>query len=253
MRLKRFVQLMLDLRLDAMASAYQNISKCPEFSERSTESIVQEIVQAQWDDSQQRRMERELVKSRIPCSNAHIQAVDYKHSRKLNRDYFNRLTDCAWVESQNNVIFTGASHSGKKWLASVLVRQAITFGYSVICYSITDLLDLLMLHRQQPLKGPKSALMKFKERLQKVDVLVLIGLGQSSLTQTQCEDLDLVIRLRQQKGAMMVTSPFNTKHWQQYFGNTPASDAICSNLLNNAHRFEFAHPSKKNLEGKDNE
>lgn len=253
MRLKRFVQMMLDLRLDAMATTYQAISKTPGFTDRTVESVLEEIVKAQWDTAQQRRLDRELNKSNIPCTTAHIQTIDFDLSRKLNRDYFVRISSCEWVASQNNVIFTGPSRVGKKWLASAIVREALIMGYSALCYSVSDLLETFMLKRQQPIKGTRSELMKFRQTLQKVDVLMLIGLGQSGLTQAQCEDLDLVIRLRQQHGAMIVTSPLKTKSWYKYFGNTPASDAICSNLLENAHCFELTLPAKNEPEEAVNE
>ena len=71
---------------------------------------------------------------------ATIAAVDYGHNRKINRHLIERLATCEYITGYRNIFITGATGSGKTYLACAFGMEACKRYYSVKYVRVPDLL-----------------------------------------------------------------------------------------------------------------
>ena len=73
-------------------------------------------------------------------ADASIAAVDYGHNRKINRHLIERLATCEYITEYRNIFITGATGSGKTYLACAFGMEACKRYYSVKYVRVPDLL-----------------------------------------------------------------------------------------------------------------
>lgn len=69
-----------------------------------------------------------------------IENTLYAPDRNLNRGLIERLAGCDWIRNGEHCVITGATGSGKTWLASALMNAAIRAGFRAKYYRVNDLL-----------------------------------------------------------------------------------------------------------------
>ena len=132
------------LRLDGMLHALQDqastaaAAELP-FDDRLTLLVQREIA---WRDD--RRVARLLKAARLKVSAACIEDINWRASRGLDRGLDHReLAGADWLRHARNLLITGATGSGKTWLARALAHQAARSGFSVLYVRAARLFDEL--------------------------------------------------------------------------------------------------------------
>ena len=87
------------------------------------------LADAEWTAREQRKLQRHLhtAKLRYPAS---LEAIDFTHPRRLNRQQILTLGTCAWLAERHNLIVTGPCGIGKSFLACALVERACRRGFT---------------------------------------------------------------------------------------------------------------------------
>ena len=67
--------------------------------------------------------------------------LDLKASRDLDKGLIRDLFTCRWISGHRHVILTGATGTGKSWIACALGNQAAREGFSVLYTRLSRLLD----------------------------------------------------------------------------------------------------------------
>ena len=96
----------------------------------TADELLTHLVDAEWDDRHERRLQRLLKAARFRYPAA-IEEVDFSLRRNLDRNQLLRLADCRWVQHHQDLIITGKCGSGKSFLASALGHQACLRGFRV--------------------------------------------------------------------------------------------------------------------------
>jgi len=195
----------------------------------STEEVIAFLVQAEWDDRQQRRIDRYLRTARFRYQ-ASIEEIRYDASRNLDRETILALASCRYIKQSEHIIIEGATGVGKSFLASAFGQQACLKGYKVLYFNTHKLFTRLkMSHADQSYH-------KEMARLEKHDMLILDDFGLHPFDAQTKLMLMEIMEDRNGKGSTLITSQFPVSEWHRIIGDATIADAILDRLVHRAHR-----------------
>jgi len=167
-------QLLHELRLPAMAAALEEQQGLPDISELSFEDRLVLLLEREKIDRADRRFQRLRGQARLRLD-AVLEDLDFRKARGLDRSVVLRLMSCEWIRQGQSILITGATGSGKSYLACALGHQACRHGLAVRYFRLSLLLSELTIARAD---GSYAKLLK---RLARAPLLILDDWGLAGL------------------------------------------------------------------------
>lgn len=163
---------------------------------------------------------------RIQMQDASIAAVDYGHNRKINRNLIERLATCEYITEYRNIFITGATGSGKTYLACAFGMEACKHYYSVKYVRVPDLLLDLQEARDNG---------HFREVLKRYTNPVLLILDEwllMTVTEKDSANLLELIHKRRKHSSTIFCSQYLEEDWYEKLGgkDNPLTDAIMDRI-----------------------
>jgi DNA replication protein DnaC len=230
------------LRLDAMAAAWTAQQQSAENARLAFDERFGLLVDAEWLHRENKRLERLLKEAKFRLSQACVEDIDYPARRELDKATIRQLTTCRWVLEHHNVVVTGATGTGKTYIACALAQQACRKGFRAIYRRASRLFEELALARAD---GTYSRLLG---KLARMDVLVIDDWGLTAVRDQERCDLLEIFEDRYGSRSTIMTSQLPPDRWHDHFGDPTLADAICDRLLHNAHRIALKGPSRRKEE-----
>ncbi|WP_437731454.1 IS21-like element helper ATPase IstB [Sorangium sp. So ce1335] len=169
-----------------------------------------------------------------------LEDFDFQFNPRVPKAKVIDLATCSFVERRQNVLLVGQAGVGKSHIAQALGHRACRAGYQVLYVGAGDMLKQLRAGRADGSYDRRLA------RLVGVDLLVVDDLGLRSLTVEEAADVYEVIRLRYQRGAMILTSNRAVEEFGGLFGDPLLASAAMDRLLHDAHVLVLEGDSYRN-------
>lgn len=227
------------LKLDAMASAWLEQQQKPDIAHLSFEERFGLLVDAEWIHRENKRLSRRLGEAKLRLSQACVEDIDYAARRELDKAVMRQLAACRWVHEHQNVVVTGATGTGKTFLACALAQQACRKGYRVVYRRASRLFDELTLAHAD------GSYARVLSRLARIDVLVIDDWALTPVRDTDRRDLLEILEDRYGNRSTIMTSQLPTAKWHDHLGDPTVADAIADRVLHNAHRLVLKGPSRR--------
>lgn len=215
-----------ELRLTGMADALEEQRAVPDIEGLSFEDRLGLLVEREATVREDRRLTRLLRQARLRLP-ASIEALDLRAPRGLDRSYLLRLASGDWIRHHEVVLITGATGTGKTFLACALAQAACRHGLASRYFRLSRLLQDLALARAD------GSYPKLMDRLQKTRLLALDDFGLAPLDDAGRRDL---LEDRVGRQATLVTSQLPFEHWHEAIGDATLADAILDRIVHHAHR-----------------
>jgi len=227
-----------ELGLTGMAQALAEQLAVPDVQSLSFEDRLALLLERETSERDNRRLRRllQLAKLRLDAS---VEDIDFRSPRGLDKSVVLRLAGCDWIRKHQVVLVTGATGTGKSYLACALAQAACRHGLSTRYYRLSRLLDELILARAD------GSYPKFLDRLLRTQLLALDDYGMAPLNDPQRRDLLEVLDDRYDRRATLVTSQLPLEHWHDVIGDPTFGDAILDRLVHHAHRITLKGPSMR--------
>lgn len=227
------------LKLDALAAAWLKQQADAAVTDLSFDERLGLLVDAEWLNRENKRLKRTLAEAKLRISSACIEDIEYPARRELDRAVVRQLSSCRWVEEQLSVVITGATGTGKTYLACAFAQQACRKGYRVLYRRVPRLLEELTLARAD------GSWARVLARFARADVLVLDDWGIAPLRDSERRDLIEVIEDREGLRSTILASQVPVSRWHDHIGDPTVADALCDRILHRAHRIELKGPSRR--------
>jgi DNA replication protein DnaC len=159
------------MRLDALAAAWTEQQKNPEAARLSFDERLGLLVDAEHLFRENRRLRRLLKEAKLRLGQACLEDLDYGPKRELDKAVVRQLATCRWVQEHHAVVISGATGTGKTYLACALAQQACRRGHSALYRRASRLFDELAVARAD---GSYARLLA---KLARVDVLIVDDWG----------------------------------------------------------------------------
>lgn len=234
---------LLGLKLTALAAAWGEQQKNPEVAKLSFDERLGLLVDAEWLHRENARMERCLREAKLRISSACVEDIDFTAKRELDKSVIRQLASARWVQEHHSIVITGATGTGKTYVACALAHAACRKGYRALYRRAPRLFDELTLAHAD------GSYPRLLARLAKVDVLVIDDWGLAAPTDQERRDLLEILEDRYASRSTIMTSQLPPAKWHDHLGDPTIADAVCERILHNAHRLALKGPSRRKEEG----
>jgi len=226
------MQKLEEMRLSGFTRAYREMSETGKNRDYTTDEVIAHLVQAEWDDRYNRRLQRLLTSARFRYK-ASMEEIDYVFQRNLDKSVMLRLSSCDWITKHQSVIITGSTGLGKSFLASALGQQACQHGHRVFYRNSSKLFDELKIAKAD------GSYIKEINKIEKFDLFILDDFGLKSLDNNQRLMLLELLEDRHGKRSTIIASQLPINKWHEVIGDPTIADAILDRLVHSSHRIEL--------------
>ena len=229
------------LKLDGMAEAFIELEAQERAKDLSHGEWLALLLDREMASRSTRRFQTRLKSARLRHSQASVEDVDYRASRRLDKALFQQLAAGRWIAEHRNLLVTGPCGVGKSWLSCALAQKACRDGYTVYYARVPRLFAELELAHGD---GRFARLFR---TLVKADLLILDDWGPDRLSANQRRDLMEIVEDRYGRGSTLITSQLPLDKWHDVVGDPTFADAILDRIVHNADRLELDGPSMRKL------
>jgi DNA replication protein DnaC len=220
------------LEVQLSNTAYLEMS----FEERLAHLVNNEII-----ERRNKRIKRLMSRSKLKYKQAFIEDIEYLPSRNLDKSIILSLIQNEWIERSQNIIITGATGTGKTWLACALANNSIFNDYSVLHIRLSKLFQEIRLVRAD------GSYLSYLKKLERYKVLILDDFGSGAMKSSDVAELLEVLEDRSYIGSTIITSQLPVSAWHDYLNQPIVADAILDRLIHTSYRIELKGESMRKL------
>lgn len=233
---------LIEMRLTAMSDAFRNQISDPKMKDVSFDDRIGMLVDIEYSSRKNNRLKRLIKNAEFDQPDASVMDIDYSSGRKINKSIIQRLAACEYIAEYRNLFITGATGSGKTYIACAFGMEACKQHYASKYVRLPDLLlDLEMARNEGTCR---KVLKKYTNPL----LLVIDEWLLLKPTENERKDIFELLQLRRKKSSTIFCSQYRPDGWyEQLSGNDgPLADAILDRIMHDAYKIniESIDPSK---------
>lgn len=226
------LKIMKQLKFHGMSVAFRSVISDGRMSTLTTDELVAILLEAEWDDRNNRRIERNLRNAKFRYK-ANLEQTHFDINRNLDKNLFMRLSECSFIKKSENVLITGSTGIGKSYIASALGNQACTIGYKVLYTNSNKLFSRLKMAKAD------GSYIKEIAKIEKQDLLILDDFGLQPFDAYSRSALMEIVEDRHGKRSTIIASQLPITNWFDVIGEATLADAILDRIVHDAYRIEL--------------
>ncbi|MEE1033382.1 MAG: ATP-binding protein [Agathobacter sp.] len=231
---------LIEMHMTPMADAYRHQLSDPTMKDVPFEDRFGMMVDIEYTTRKSNRLKKLIHDAGMEQPDASIAAIDYQSGRKLNKSLITRLASCQYITEYRNIFLTGATGSGKTYMACAFGMEACKQYYSVKYVRLPDL--LLELQEARGNGCFQIVLKKYtKPVLLIIDEWLLL-----KLSEAEARNLFELIHKRRKKSSTIFCSQFEEKDWYSQIcnGENTLADAIMDRISYDSYKINIEYIDK---------
>jgi len=228
------------LKLTGMHKALSEQLNMPDIESLDCMTRLGLLVDREVTERANRRLQARLKKAKLRQQGC-FEDIDFRTPRGLDKQLILSLASCDWIKKSNNILITGATGTGKSYLACALAHKACLEGHTVRYMRLPRLMEEIGISRADGSYG------KLMLGFARTDLIVLDDWGLAVMTQSQRHDLLELLEDRNGIRSTIVTSQLPVDSWHEYIGDPTLADAILDRLVHSAYKINLKGESMRKM------
>jgi DNA replication protein DnaC len=233
---------LLQLRLPAFRDGLREQISNPQYAQLAFEERLLLLVDLECTRRLDSRTQHRLKRAEFPMLSS-VEDLDFSPERGLDRRLVLELSQCNWVDKALNIIISGATGTGKSYLACSLGMAACKLGYSVRYLHTARFLHSLSRARQD------GTYLNLLRPMATTEVLILDDWMRDPIQLSAAQDLLEVFDDRFGHSATIFASQVPVSDWHARFPDPTLADAILDRIVHNAYSLSLLGDSQRKLRG----
>lgn len=226
---------LIEMRLTAMSDAFRIQLDDPKMKEVTFEDRFAMLVDIEYSNRKSNSLKRLIRNAGFDQPEAHISDINYSSGRKLNRALIERLGTCEYITEHRNPFITGATGSGKTYMACAFGMEACKQRFKTKYVRLPDLLlDLEMARNDGTYK---------KAQAKYANPVLLIIDEWLLLKPTESEQHDILelLHRRRRNSSTIFCSQYDQRGWYDQLGgdDSPLAEAILDRIKHDAYKINI--------------
>ncbi|UWR27365.1 IS21-like element helper ATPase IstB [Sulfitobacter sp. S223] len=221
-------ELLHELRLAGFREELEHQLQLPQYSDMPIQDRILRMLQAETERRYNNKIER-LMKSAQFKYQAEPEEINFRTGRNLDKSEMLDLLKCDWVKRKHNLVVSGASGTGKTWLACALGVSAVRHELAVRYVRVGRLVEEVMYARLD------GTIAKFRAKLSRLDVLIIDDFSLSPMKKQELTDLFEIIEDRSSQSTTIMIAQRSPDEWYDYIGDPLLADAFMDRIRSRAH------------------
>ena len=231
---------LIEMRLTAMADAFNNQMNDHKYNELSFEDRFGMLVDIEYNSRKSNRLKRLIKNAGFDQPDASIMDINYTSGRKLSKTKIKSLAACDYITEHRNLIITGATGCGKTYMACAFGMEACKQYYNTRYVRLPDMLMDLEIARTEG---------NYRKVMSKYANPVLLILDEWLLlkpTESEQKDILELIHSRRKKSSTIFCSQYEFEEWYDQLGgvNSPLSEAIIDRIAYDSYKIKITSIDK---------
>jgi len=212
------------LRLTLLKNSLESAIQTAQIDKPTYLEFIHKLLQQEVRQRQRTDYERRLKMAQIP-PNHNLDDYDFNFSAGISRQELKQLRELLWLEQNYNVILMGPSGTGKSFIASGLVFDAIKQGYRAYFLTMEDLVSILKLKEMT-----STALGKYN-RLLKAHLIAIDDIMMFPIKQHEAVAFFNLINYLHQRCSVIITTNKSPKEWAKNLEDEVLTTALLDRIL----------------------
>ena len=234
---------MRQMKFYGMVRAFRLSMENDKMAKMTPDELVSTLVESEWDDRNNRRIERQIRNARFRYK-ANVEQLHFDIDRNLDKNQFMRLAECTFIPRKENLLITGSTGIGKSYISSAIGNQACTLGYKVLYSNASKLFSKLKMAKAD------GSYLKEIAKIERQDLLILDDFGLQALDGSNRAVLLEIIEDRHGNRSTIITSQLPVDQWYDIIGEQTIADAILDRIVHDAHRIVLVGESLRKQKNK---
>lgn len=173
-----------------------------------------------------------------------LEDFDWDVKRGITKQQVIELMTLKWIEQARPLLLIGQTGVGKSYLAEAIGRHACNKKRSVLFKESTEL--FLQLQESRRL----NRYLSMRERLARVDILIIDDFGMRKLSSTEAQDLKELLEIRSLTKSTIFTTQLPLSHWKEVIEDEVIIEPIIDLLEHSSIKFEMKGESYRKIKAK---
>jgi DNA replication protein DnaC len=239
---------MRKMKFFGMFRTFKTSLEAGERENSTPDELIATLIEAEWDDRQNRAIERQLKNARFRYK-ASLEQLYYHTDRNIDRNQVMRFGEGSFIDKHENILITGSTGIGKSYIASAIGHQACSLGYKVLYHNTQKLFGRLKIAKAD------GSYIREVAKIERQNLLILDDFGIQPFDAGSRAALMEIIEDRHGKSSTIITSQVPVSKWYEVIGEQTVADAILDRIIHQSHRMELKGESlrKKRQSNTENE
>ena len=229
-------------KLSVMAETLARQFENPNNELRKFEDRLKEAIDAETQQRSRNKLEKLIKQATLKYPAATLDEKLQYPERKIDLGMIDSLCECSWITNAKILSITGATGTGKSYLACAVAITAMMKGFSAKYIPTSNLIAELQR------ASATNTTIDYLNEISSFDLLIIDDFGYSEDESTRKKPMNYhrlfeVLNARENRKATIIAAQIPRSDWYDLFRNDTYADACMDRIVKGNYLIELEGPS----------